>query len=539
MIIARTLAATIAALAVVACSKAPEPASSSPAARADAATSSAPPAAAAHAEHAIAWEEGDVDAAFAKAKAAGKPLFLYWGAVWGPPCNEVKATIFTRRDFIERARQFVPVYVDGDAKGAQKLGARFKVSGYPTMVLFTPDGREITRLPGEVEADRYMQVLALAMSGTRPVRETLATALGKDASALRPEDWRMLAWYSWVTDEQQLVDEDRRPAMLARLAKACPAGDTQVATRLALQAQAAAAKAKGAKPRDDKAAVALLRPLLADPARVREHFDLVVDYADDIAGHVTLPKSPERRELVAAWSAALAGLAADRELAELDRLTALTAEVALAKLDAPTGAVPPGLQQRVRDEAGHADRDTQDPYARQSVISAAAEVLTDAGLVAESDALLEAELARSHSPYYFMLGLAFNAKERGDKAAAVDWAEKAYAAAQGPATRLQWGARYVSLLIELTPQDTARIEKAAAQVIAELEPVPETFYERNERSLERIGKSLAKWSRDPARRATVQHLRAEMAAVCAKVPAGDPARTNCEGALKPLATKKA
>ena len=539
MIPARNLAATVAAFAAFACSKAPDPALPSPATRADTAAATVAAPASAGAEHAIAWETGDVDAAFAKAKAEGKPLFLYWGAVWCPPCNEVKATIFTRQDFIERARHFVPVYVDGDAKGAQKLGARFKVSGYPTMVLFTPDGREITRLPGEVEADRYMQVLALAMGGTRPVRETLAAALGKDTSLLRPEDWRMLAWYSWVTDEKQLVDDAKRPATLARLAEACPADQAQVATRLALQAQAAAAKAKGAKPRDDRAAVALLQSLLADPARVREHFDLLVDYADDIAGHVTLPQSPERRELVAAWSGALADLAADRELAELDRLTALMAETALAKLDAPKGAVPAGLQRRVKDEAARADRETQDPYSRQSVISAAAELLTEAGLIGESDALLEAELARSHSPYYFMLGLALNAKERGDKAAAVDWADKAYAAAQGPATRLQWGARYVSLLIELTPQDAARIEKAAAQVIAELEPVPETFYERNQRSLERIGRNLVKWGRDPVHRAAVRHLRAQMALVCAKVPAGDPARANCEGALKSPATKKA
>ena len=97
-----------------------------------------------HAEAGIAWRQAandaEVDAAFASARSENKPVFVYWGAKWCPPCNQVKATLFNRQDFIERSRAFVPVYVDGDSPGAQKIGARFKVSGYPTMVLFTPAG---------------------------------------------------------------------------------------------------------------------------------------------------------------------------------------------------------------------------------------------------------------------------------------------------------------------------------------------------------------------------------------------------------------
>ena len=121
------------------------------------------------------------------------------------------------------------------------------------------------------------------------------------------------------------------------------------------------------------------------------------------------------------------------------------------------------------------------------------------------------ELARSHSPYYFMLGLAANAKKRGDKAGALEWAEKAYAAAKGPATRLQWGVSYVRALIATAPEDAARIERVAGQIIGELEPAPETFYERNRRALERMGKELAAWNKDKRHEASVQRIRAEMA----------------------------
>jgi thioredoxin-related protein len=522
------------AAAFGACSKSPDPPATAKPSAAETALAPvvAAPAALAHETAGIAWRKGDVDAAFAAAKAEGKPVFLYWGAKWCPPCNQVMATIFNRQDFIERSRHFVPVYVDGDAPNAQKEGARFKVSGYPTMVLFTPDGAEITRLPGEVDPDRYMRVLTEGMSGAKPVKATLAAALGQVAGRdrLAPGDWRMLAYYSWITDEQQLAPEKDLPATLARLAKVCPTDQVDTATRLELQALAAASRAK-AKPALDKAAAERLLAVLGDEKRTRENFDLLANYAGNIAGYVTPTPSPARNQLTARWNATLDRFIADPAIGTDDRLVAVNAKIELAKLEAPRGPLPEALLATVRKEAARADKETTDAYARQSVISGAAEVLAEAGLLDESDVLLKSELARSHSPYYFMLGLAANAKKRGDKTAAVEWAEKAYAASKGPATRLQWGVSYVRSLIANAPDDAARIERVAAQVIGELEATPETFYERNRRVLERMGKELAGWNKDKRHDASVKRIRAELATVCAKLPAADPARATCEGAL--------
>jgi len=138
-----------------------------------------------------------------------------------------------------------------------------------------------------------------------------------------------------------------------------------------------------------------------------------------------------------------------------------------------------------------------------------------------------------------MLGLAGNAKKRGDKAVALDWEEKAYTAADGPATRLQWGVHYVNALVDLAPQDAARIEKAAQSVIGELDANPDTFYARNGRSLERMGKKLSAWNKDKQHEGALNRIRAQMASVCAKLPAADPARGTCNAVLNTANVSKA
>ena len=549
---AQQLLALVALLA--ACSKPAEVAA--PVASAAAPKPAAAVAASDHAEPGIAWKnaanDADVDAAFALAKAEAKPVFVYWGAKWCPPCNQVKATLFNRQDFIERSRAFVPVYVDGDSPGAQKLGARFKVSGYPTMVLFNPQGTELTRLPGEVEPDRYSQVLTLGMNAQRPVKEVLAQALSGSKTAggsgLSANDWRMLAFYSWDTDHQQLVPKDGVPALLKQLADACPADQADASVRLRLKALAAVDDKAPAKP--DAAAQAALVTLLADPAAARAHMDVLTNSATDITRALSAKGTPQRGELLAAFDAAMKRFAADTTLSRADRLTALYAQIDLAKIDQPKKSsaagsarpkivLPEPLLAEIHAQVASADREITDGYERQAVITAAAWVLEQAGLGDESDVLLKANLAKSHSPYYLMSELSSNAKKRGDTAEALRWSEAAFDKSEGPATRLQWGASYVNALVELAPQDEARIEKAASQVLTEAAAAPDAFYERSGRSLQSLGSKLVGWNKAGAHAGTIKRLQTQLDGVCNALPAADPNHVACGALLKPAAKKTA
>ena len=101
----------------------------------------------------------DFPAALAKAKADNKRVFLdFTGSDWCPMCKTVKLKVLMSAEFLAYAKTaLVLVEVDfpmnhpqSDALKAanQALSDKFKIDGYPTLVVTDADGKELWREEG-------------------------------------------------------------------------------------------------------------------------------------------------------------------------------------------------------------------------------------------------------------------------------------------------------------------------------------------------------------------------------------------------------
>ncbi|MDH3351308.1 MAG: thioredoxin family protein, partial [Gammaproteobacteria bacterium] len=422
----------------------------------------------------IDWFDGTVDEAFAAAKEAGKPIFLYWGAVWCPPCHAISATVFKSPEFIERSQLFVPVYLDGDKEHAQAYGEKFGVRGYPTMIVFDADGVELTRIPGGIDMQAYANILDLTLSNSSSASELVTSVMAGDTD-LTPADCTLLAYNSWGQDTTILADYDEGQAFL-RMRDACPS-DMRIERSILFFSWLG----KALKAEDDEGNPVPLsdeqraetrqqfEALLADSELVRANIFTVLFSGDEIIAAVMPGDAPERDDLIARHHAVLNELAGDESVYKRERIYTLAGKIGLERIDDPEAELSAALQQEIRDMTVWADESTPSVYERQPIINALANVLDEAGMDDVAKPLLLAELERSGQPYYFMPGIADIEQRAGNEEAAIEWLQKGYDSTRGPATRFQWGYYYLTGLLEMAPADVERIHATTIGLLAELQ----------------------------------------------------------------------
>jgi thioredoxin-related protein len=477
---------------------------------------------------AIQWFPGSVEEAFAHAAAEDKPLFLYWGAVWCPPCEEINQTVFKDPNFLAQSRLFVPVYLDGDTGRAQTWGEHFAVQGYPTMIIFNADGEETTRIPGAIEVERYNDVLRLSLNGLRKTSTLLQQALQEPAK-LSAEDFTQLAYYSW--DQENFDGEfEPTPAMLSQLSRSADqAGNGLAASRLFLQSLVLSSKQE--KPLDSEQqqqAQRQLQSILADQQLVLGNFDFSMFWPEEVITLVTEP-GEGRRTLSKQWADSMAAVRQHPSLSKAEQLGSWYPQLHLYWLNNPEAdSLPADVQSTVREHVSSMDENTRGS-ARQTVINKAYQVLQAARLYGESREMLLAEIEKSESPWYFMSGLASLAEKQNDAAAATDWLKRAYDAAEGRATRFQWGVEYVTGLIRLQPERGEEMAGALSGLLDNLEQDEDVFAGRNFGRLQTLRTALGEWKEKEAADETVKSFNDRLRSACEAMDSASIGYRNCSG----------
>lgn len=98
----------------------------------------------------------DLDKAQAKAKEEKKLVLMdFTGSDWCPPCKALHSKVLTSKEFVDFANQnLVLVVVDfphqkklpeAQTKANEELAKRFKIEGFPTIVVLDSTGKQLSK----------------------------------------------------------------------------------------------------------------------------------------------------------------------------------------------------------------------------------------------------------------------------------------------------------------------------------------------------------------------------------------------------------
>ena len=477
------------------------------------------------------WFSGSVDDAFALAKKENRSVFLYWGAVWCPPCNYLKSQVFDDSRFSEIMQPTVAVYLDGDSEAAQEWGAKFNAAGYPTIILFNSNGEEKLRLDAAMTFAEFEQSLKAAITDSASLPTIVARAAAGKAS---PSDWKLITGVLWSDTDEKIYPTAKH--MQDRLQMYLQMPKTMYSERAKVAASLIDSARYTNDQEDLKVAAApivakkdlLFESLFANNDAIRAAREPIAYLQSEYLKWYSETPTPQKTALINTWKKAHESLRTMKDLpADIHMGTAM-GDINLYKEEHKDQPVPEALKKALQTQVALADKASTSEHQRIAAIPSAAFYLQEIGDFAGARNLLDRELKTTKVPWYYHSTYAGVEKAAGNDENALHWAAEAKKSAQGRASKIQWMFSEISLVNRIATKDKEqRLVKLIDSYFETALVYADGFTGRNAtrmQSLEKILKPLQD-----------KKAFAELTAKHAKTCATSPARASCSTYFSALA----
>ena len=124
----------------------------------------------------VAFSEGRPFAeALGRARAEKKPLMVDAYAVWCGPCKQLDRVTFADAKVGEWARRnVIAVKVDAEKGEGRRIGQRYGVRAFPTVLFIDPSGNELDRISGVFGPEDFVRAADAVLAGTTPLSSAVA-----------------------------------------------------------------------------------------------------------------------------------------------------------------------------------------------------------------------------------------------------------------------------------------------------------------------------------------------------------------------------
>jgi thioredoxin-related protein len=450
----------------------------------------------------INWKTDGVEKSIALAAKNHKPIFLYWGAVWCPPCNQMKKTVFETQDFKKVIKKFVAVYLDGDTNEAQLWADKLKTRGYPTMIVMNENGQEVFRLPTGISPKEYIDLLTNLSQNLHNINDIIRKPVEKLSSL----EWNILSAHSWSQDDSSVTD---KKTFFDNLFLKVPASSALAKSRFFFYSLEQMIENK-TELSNKVSYTNFFKELLQNDQLILNNASYLSSYAQEIMENLLTKE--DMRNLGSTFAEKLWKLGESSSMTLDNRLYLYSSIIKIEKIFNEN--ISQVTKDKITKIALKTAKEAKGEFERQALVDHAISLLIQIKNYDEAKKMALKETTISKSPFYFMSDLAVIAKEEKKGEEAVEWSYKAWQASKGKNTRFRWGTSYLSYLFEFEPKNIDKIKTNLTKIFQEAVTDHEAFMGSNKLRFTKIKSKLENWKKD--NESDFVKLKTDLSKICVK-----------------------